>query len=80
MATLYMVLLVIDIIVAIAFTFIVTIQSSKSEGLTGGGSSAAPSARSVPGFEDQISKVTLIFGVMFMGLTALLSVIAHRMK
>lgn len=75
MTILVRLLTVLDMIVAIWFIFIVTIQTSKSEGLTGGGATTPSSARAKPGFEDHMSKLTLYSGVLFMALTAIIALL-----
>ncbi|MEI6513581.1 MAG: preprotein translocase subunit SecG [bacterium] len=79
MTIFYNILLSLDLIIAVLFVIVVMIQSSKSEGFTMGASAASATPRAKPGFEDQMSRVTLYMGATFMTLTALLAIIQSRM-
>ncbi|MCW5937249.1 MAG: preprotein translocase subunit SecG [Fimbriimonadaceae bacterium] len=73
----YYVLLALAIVVALVFTVIVLI-TGKGDAMSGGGGSVRTTFKGKASFDDQISKVTLILGVSFMGLMLVLDAVAHQ--
>lgn len=63
----------IDIAIMVAFIFLVAIQTSRSEGVFSPGGGDSMYARAKPGFEDKISRLTLIFAVSIFVLTAVVT-------
>ncbi|CUU37986.1 MAG: preprotein translocase subunit SecG [Armatimonadetes bacterium] len=63
----------IDIAIMIVFIFLVAIQTSRSEGVFSPGGGDSMYARAKPGFEDQISRLTLILAIAFFVLTAVVT-------
>ncbi len=64
------VLIWIDIVVMVAFIGLVAIQTSRAEGIFTPGSAEGTYIKAKPGFEDNLSKLTLILAVTFFVLTA----------
>lgn len=63
----------VDILIMMAFIFLVAIQTSRSEGVFSPGGGDSMYARSKPGFDDQISRITLILAVSMFVLTAIIT-------
>lgn len=75
MIILYRILLVIGIIVAVAFAFLV-FATGKGDAM-GGGSSVRTSFKGKASFDDLISRVTLYLGVSFMVIMLMLDYVAN---
>ncbi len=60
----------IDIAIMVIFIILVAIQTSRSEGIFSPGSADSMFAKAKPGFEDTLSRLTLIFAVAIFVLTA----------
>jgi len=63
----------VDIIVMILFIGLVAIQTSRAEGIFSPGSAEGTYIKAKPGFEDNLSKLTLILAVTFFVLTAVVT-------
>jgi len=63
----------IDIIVMILFIGLVAIQTSRAEGIFSPGSAEGTYIKAKPGFEDNLSKLTLILAITFFVLTAVVT-------
>ena len=57
---------------------LVVMQTSKAEGLGAVGGSSGPSLRGRAGFEEQLSQYTKYSAFAFMGLSALLYILAQK--
>ncbi|MEN3001327.1 MAG: preprotein translocase subunit SecG [Armatimonadota bacterium] len=60
----------IDIIVMVAFIGLVAIQTSRAEGIFSPGATEGTYIKAKPGFEDNLSRLTLILAITFFVLTA----------
>lgn len=78
MLVLSKVLLVILFIVAILFVIVTTLFGSKSDAMSGGSSQIRTTYKGKPGFDDFMSRLTLILGATFMGLCLLIDIINNR--
>ncbi|MBA3725340.1 MAG: preprotein translocase subunit SecG [Armatimonadetes bacterium] len=72
------ILFVVLIIICVVFIFITTVFGSKSDAMSGGSSQIRTTYRGKPGFDDLMSKVTLILGIIFMGLCLIIDIIQQR--
>jgi preprotein translocase subunit SecG len=72
----YNIVLVIALIVAVLFSLIVFF-TGKGDAMSGGGS-VRTTFKGKASFEDQMSRLTLYFGVAFMALMLVLDAIAQR--
>jgi protein translocase SecG subunit len=70
--------MVLDVIIAILFVGLVSMQGAKAGGLTGTSASVRTSYKGKPGFDDFLSRITLYMGIAFMLLTLAVQVLAHR--
>jgi len=68
------------LVVAVIFIFVTTVFGSKSDAMSGGSSSIRTTYRGKPGFDDFMSKATLILGCVFMGLCLIIDIVQQRMK
>ena len=66
------------IIICVVFIFITTVFGSKSDAMSGGSSQIRTTYRGKPGFDDLMSKVTLVLGIIFMGLCLVIDIIQQR--
>ncbi len=73
MAVLTTVLTWVVIIVAVVFIFLVTIQTTRSEGIFSPGAAEGMYAKAKPGFDDNLSRLTLILAVVFFVLSAVIA-------
>jgi len=72
------ILFVLLIIICVVFIFITTVFGSKSDAMSGGSSQIRTTYRGKPGFDDLMSKVTLVLGIIFMGLCLVIDIIQQR--
>jgi len=63
----------VDIFVMLVFIGLVAIQTSRAEGIFSPGSAEGTYIKAKPGFEDNLSKLTLILAVTFFVLTAIVT-------
>ncbi|MCS7066016.1 MAG: preprotein translocase subunit SecG [Fimbriimonadales bacterium] len=63
----------VDIVVMVAFIGLVAIQTSRAEGIFSPGATEGTYIKAKPGFEDNLSKLTLILAVTFFVLTAIVT-------
>lgn len=77
MNTVYNILLVLAVIVAVVFAVLIFI-TGKGDAMSGS-TSVRTTFKGKASFEDQISKVTLFLGVGFMALMMILDVIGGRL-
>jgi protein translocase SecG subunit len=63
----------IDIFVMILFIGLVAIQTSRAEGIFSPSSAEGTYIKAKPGFEDNLSKLTLILAITFFVLTAVVT-------
>jgi protein translocase SecG subunit len=63
----------VDIIIMILFIGLVAIQTSRSEGIFSPGSADTMFGKAKPGFEDKLSRWTLILAVSMFVLTAVVT-------
>jgi protein translocase SecG subunit len=63
----------IDIAVMVVFIGLVAIQTSRAEGIFSPGAAEGTYIKSKPGFEDALSRLTLILAVTFFLLTAIVT-------
>ncbi|MFQ3611219.1 MAG: preprotein translocase subunit SecG [Fimbriimonadales bacterium] len=73
MAVLTNVLTWVVILVAVVFIFLVTIQTTRSEGIFSPGSAEGMYGKAKPGFDDNLSRLTLILAVVFFVLSAVIA-------
>lgn len=78
MHTLYVILLTIGLIVAIAFSLLV-FTTGKGDAM-GGGGSVRTTFKGKASFDDTISRITLYLGISFMVVMLLLDTVQNRMK
>lgn len=76
--SLYYVFVVFGVVVAILFTLLVFF-TGKGDAMSGGGGSIRTTFKGRATFDDQISRVTVILGLVFMGLMLLLDWAAHQL-
>ncbi|MDW8106611.1 MAG: preprotein translocase subunit SecG [Armatimonadota bacterium] len=67
------VLIWVDMIIMVLFIGLVAIQTSRSEGIFTPSSADSLFTRAKPGFEDNLSRLTLILAVSFFVLTAIVT-------
>ena len=72
------ILFVILLLVAVIFVFVTTVFGSKSDAMSGGSSQIRTTYRGKPGFDDFMSKFTLVLGCVFMGLCLIIDVLQSR--
>lgn len=77
MQTLYNVMLILGVIVAIAFSVMVFF-TGKGDAMSGG-SGVRTTFRGKANFDDFVSKLSLILGMSFMAIMLVLDVIANKM-
>ncbi len=63
----------IDILIMVLFIGLVAIQTSRAEGIFSPGSAEGTYIKAKPGFEDALSRLTLILAVAFFVLTAIVT-------
>ncbi len=63
----------VDIAVMVAFIGLVAMQTSRAEGIFSPGSAEGTYIKAKPGFEDALSRLTLILAVTFFVLTAIVT-------
>ena len=78
MQTLYNVLLVIAVIVAFLFSLLIFV-TGKGDAM-GGGSGVRTTFKGKAGFEDYMSKLTLILGVSFMAFMLILDTMSTQLN
>ena len=66
------------LIIAVVFVFITVFFGSKSDAMSGGSSTIRTTYKGKPGFDDFMSRLTLILGSVFMGLCLILNIIRSR--
>jgi protein translocase SecG subunit len=66
--------------VSVVFVLITVIFGSKSDAMSGGSSQIRTTYKGKPGFDDAMSKATLILGLVFMGLCLVINVVQQRIK
>ena len=74
----YNVVLVFSVIVAVLLTLLILI-TAKGDAMSGGGGSVRTSYKGKASFDDQIGRVTLIGGGLYMALMLILDIINNRM-
>jgi protein translocase SecG subunit len=72
------ILFIILLLVAVVFVIICTVFGSKSDAMSGGSSQIRTTYRGKPGFDDFMSKFTLILGCVFMGLCLVIDILQQR--
>jgi protein translocase SecG subunit len=72
------ILFVILLVVSVIFVFVTTVFGSKSDAMSGGSSQIRTTYRGKPGFDDFMSKFTLVLGCIFMGLCLLIDILQQR--
>lgn len=78
METGYNIVLILTMIIAFAFAALIFF-TSKGDAMSGG-SNVRTSFKGKAGFDDMVSKMVLILGCSFMGLTILLDVFASKLS
>ena len=78
MHTLYVILLTLGLIVAIAFALLV-FATGKGDAM-GGGGSVRTTFKGKASFDDTISKITLYLGISFMVIMLMLDTVANKLK
>lgn len=79
MHTLYVILSIIQVILALGVIFIVAIQQTKSEGLGGViGGKVSSSFKGKPGFEDRLNDLTRYLAIGFFVASILVAVTMNR--
>lgn len=79
MHVIHILLSVVQIALAIGLIFIVAIQQTKSEGLSGTiGGKVASSFKGLPGFEERLNQITRYLGTGFFIASILVAVTAGR--
>jgi len=63
----------VDIVIMVVFIGLVAIQTSRAEGIFSPGAAEGTYIKAKPGFEDNLSKLTLILAVAFFVLTAIVT-------
>ena len=66
------------LLVAVVFILITTVFGSKSDAMSGGSSQIRTTYRGKPGFDDFMSRTTLILGMVFMGLCLVIDILQQR--
>ncbi len=77
MAVLANILTWVVIAVAAVFIFLVTIQTTRSEGIFSPGAAEGMYGKAKPGFDDTLSRLTLILAVVFFVLSAIIAYLPH---
>jgi protein translocase SecG subunit len=72
------ILFVLLMIISVVFIFITTVFGSKSDAMSGGSSQISTTYRGKPGFDDLMSKVTLILGIIFMAMCLIIDIVQQR--
>lgn len=72
------ILLVILFIVAFLFIIITTVFGAKSDAMSGAAGSIRTTFKGKPGFDDFMSRITLLLGIAFMGLCLLVNILNAR--
>ncbi|MCH8274704.1 MAG: preprotein translocase subunit SecG [Armatimonadetes bacterium] len=78
MNTLVTILLWLLMAVSVVFVFVTIVFGSKTDAMSGGSSSIRTTFRGKPGFDDFMSRLTLIMGGVFMGLCLLINILIAR--
>ncbi|MCW5934680.1 MAG: preprotein translocase subunit SecG [Fimbriimonadia bacterium] len=73
MATLKLILTIVDVLVMVSFILLVAAQATRSEGIFSGGGASSGYVKSKPGFDDNVSKITLYLAIAFFTLTAVIT-------
>lgn len=73
----YNIILIVGVIVAIVFSGLVFL-TGKGDAMSGGSSSVRTSFKGKASFDDQISRVTFIFGGVFMAIMLILDYMATK--
>ncbi|GIV06645.1 MAG: hypothetical protein KatS3mg016_2220 [Fimbriimonadales bacterium] len=63
----------VDMLIMAAFIGLVAIQTSRSEGIFSPGAADSMFGKAKPGFEDNLSRLTLILAVTMFALTAIVT-------
>ncbi|MDM7461195.1 MAG: preprotein translocase subunit SecG [bacterium] len=64
-----------DMIVMVLFIGLVAIQTSRSEGIFSPGAADSMFGRAKPGFDDNLSRLTLVLAIAMFALTAIVTYI-----
>jgi protein translocase SecG subunit len=72
-------LFIILLIISVVFIIITTAFGSKSDAMSGGSSQIRTTYRGKPGFDDFMSRTTLILSAVFMALCLVIDVIQQRL-
>lgn len=72
------ILFVLLMTISVVFIFITTVFGSKSDAMSGGSSQIRTTYRGKPGFDDLMSKVTLILGIIFMAMCLIIDIVQQR--
>lgn len=67
------ILMGLDIAVMVVFIFAVMMQPTRSEGIFSGGGGGSGYVKSKPGFDDNVSRLTLYLAITFFVLTAVVT-------
>lgn len=77
MGTAYNVVMIISAVIAVLFSLVVFF-TGKGDAMSGGGGSIRTSFKGRATFDDQMARITLILGALFMGMMLLLDFLAAR--
>lgn len=72
------ILFVILLLIALIFIFITTVFGSKSDAMSGGSSTIRTTFRGKAGFDDTMSRITFILGMVFIGLCLVIDILQQR--
>lgn len=72
------ILFVVLLLVALFYTFITIVFGSKTDAMSGGSSTIRTTYRGKAGFDDFMSRMTFILGLIFMGLCLVIDIIQQR--
>jgi preprotein translocase subunit SecG len=72
------ILFVVLLLVALFFIFITTVFGSKSDAMSGGSSTIRTTYRGKAGFDDAMSRMTFILGMVFIGLCLVIDILQQR--
>ncbi|MFN8138941.1 MAG: preprotein translocase subunit SecG [Fimbriimonadales bacterium] len=78
MKTLDTILLGLLMVVSLIYVIITSVFGSKSDAMSGGASQIRTTYRGKPGFDDFMSRLTLILGGVFLGLALIINIIQSR--
>ncbi len=78
MGTLLNILNVLLLILCVVFVAITVVFGSKSDAMSGGSSTIRTTFKGKAGFDDHMSRLTLILGVSFMALALLIDILHAR--